>query len=71
MGQKEWDLFTKMYNSLYNEFEDAKFDTEEKITEFNYENYLPKIILDKTDTKSDEFKNMIKAANFMKKTKLE
>jgi len=71
LGQKEWDLFTKMHNSLYNDYENAKFDDEEKITEFNYENYIPKIILDKTDTKSDDFKNMIKAANFLRKTKLE
>ena len=40
-GQKEWDLFTKMYGKLYNEYDNEKFDSEHKITEFTYENYIP------------------------------
>ena len=39
-GQKEWDLFTRMYGTSWSEYDDLQFDEEDKITEFNYENYL-------------------------------
>ena len=36
-GQKEWDLFTKLYGKNWDHYEGINFDDEEKITEFNYE----------------------------------
>lgn len=71
MGQKEWDLFTKIYGSLYSDFADKKFDDEDKITEFNYEKFIPKAILDGIDTQSDSFKQLIKSVNFLTHTKME
>lgn len=70
-GQKEWDLFQKMYGSPYNQYENVQLDDEDKITEFNYENYIPQAILDQTDTKSESFKYLIKAINLQTKTKME
>lgn len=61
VGQKEWDLFAKMYGQLYNEYDDKEFDDEEKITEFNYEKFLPKYVLDNVDSKSDAFKQLVKS----------
>ena len=46
MGQKEWTLFQTIYGEAYNAYEGVEFDKEDKITEFNYENYIPQIILD-------------------------
>lgn len=63
-GQKEWDMFSKMYGALYNDYENVEFDKEEKITEFNYENYIPETLLKQSDTKSDHFKDFVKMANF-------
>lgn len=40
-GQKEWDLFKKIYGVEYDAFANVKFDPEEKITEFNYEKFIP------------------------------
>lgn len=60
-----------MYGKPWNAYEGIKFDPEEKITEFNYEYFLPKHLLKSMDTQSQEFKNMIKAANFNSKTAME
>jgi hypothetical protein len=70
-GQKEWDLFKEMYGVEWNYYDHLKFDTEEKITEFNYEKFIPKNVLKKMDTKSEAFKRYIKLANFNSKTKFE
>ena len=40
-GQKEWDTFTELYGREWDAFDQLNFDPEEKITEFNYENFLP------------------------------
>lgn len=44
-GQREWDLFRKIFGVNWNHYDDLEFDTEEKITEFNYENHIPQIFL--------------------------
>lgn len=67
-GQKEYELFKEMYGLDYNYFQDLVYDQEEKITEFNYENYISKHILKGLDTQSDEFKVAIKKMNFLTKT---
>ena len=56
-----------------NYFEDASesIDREEKITEFNYEDYLNPELLKGIDTESDDFKLFIKTLNFYSKTRLE
>lgn len=41
-GQKEWELFTEMFEKEWNTYEGVKFDPEEKITEFNYEKFISK-----------------------------
>jgi hypothetical protein len=70
-GQKEWDLFTEMYGKDFNAYEGVKFDSEEKITEFNYEKFISKQILKNMDTNSDEFKLYIKKLNLTTKTQFE
>ncbi len=53
-----------MYGKPWNAYDGVKFDPEEKITEFNYEYYIPKHLLKTMDTQSDEFKRAIRLANF-------
>ena len=54
-------------------FEDANvaLDREEKITEFNYEDFLNPELLKGIDTESDDFKLFIKTLNFYSKTRIE
>jgi phosphoglycerate-specific signal transduction histidine kinase len=56
-----------------NWFDDAltKEDTEEKITEFNYEKFIHPELLKGVDTKSPEFIEKIRVMNFLSKTKYE
>ena len=56
----DWDSFTKL-----------DFDSETKITEFDYENYLNPQLLANVDTKTDEFKQFVRALNFTTKTRYE
>jgi hypothetical protein len=51
-GQKEWDIFYSMFGTEWDEHKDLQFDKEEKITEFNYENFIPKHLLNTMDTQS-------------------
>lgn len=46
-------------------------DDEEKITEFNYENFIPAEVLARYDTNSDDFKEMIRLMNINSKTQME
>jgi len=57
--------------NYWNKFDGVEFDPEDKITEFNYEHHINKHVLKNLDTKSDDFKNLIKALNFTTKTKYE
>ena len=70
-GQKEWSLFEKMYGRAWNAMDDVIFDEEEKITEYNYEEHIPKHLLKGIDTNSEDFKRAIKMANYNSKTKYE
>lgn len=70
-GQKEWKIFKDLYGNNWNDFEGIIFDPEEKITEFNYENFLSPHQLSGMDTHSKSFKDMIKRMNLNSKTKLE
>jgi hypothetical protein len=70
-GQSEWTLFEETYGHPYDADEHIQRDTEEKITEFNYEKFMHEDEIAQFDTDSDEFKNYIKALNFCSKTKLE
>lgn len=70
-GQNEWNLFTELYGQEWNHFDSLMFDQEQKITEFNYENYIPQHLLDRLDTHSNEFKTMIKAINLNRLTEYE
>jgi hypothetical protein len=70
-GQKEWDIFNNMYGKNWDHFDALTFDQEEKITEFNYEKFIPKHMLQTMDTQSEEFKNMIKQMNYNSKTEYE
>lgn len=67
-GQKEWDLFIKMYGVRWDEYVDVNFDTEDKITEFNYENYISELLYNKNNTLDKTFQNEVKFMNFMTDT---
>lgn len=71
IGQKEWDLFTELYGLPYNHYDDEDYDPEEKITEFNYENFIPPLMLAQYDVQSEEFKEMIKLMHLTTRTKIE
>ena len=62
-GQKEYDLFQTLYGKSWNHYDGETFDQEEKITEFNYEKFIDKHLLEGVDTSSEDFKNAIKALN--------
>ena len=67
-GQKEYALFKTMYGKSWNHYDGLEFDTEEKITEFNYEKFIPAELLKGMDKNSKEFKNLIKKMNFNTRT---
>ena len=56
-----------------NWYDDAltREDTEEKITEFNFEKFIHPELLKGVDTKSPEFIEKIRIMNFFSKTKYE
>lgn len=49
----------------------VKFDPEFKITEFDYENYINPLLLDKARTQDPEFKKLVKMLNLFSRTKHE
>ena len=55
VGQSETQLFEEIFGRPWTFGEELKFDSEEKITEFNFEEYIPQEILSKYDTSSDDF----------------
>lgn len=56
MGQKEFDLFKELTGRDWHDNDGVPFDPEQKITEFDYENYFPPELLKTVNTKSDDFK---------------
>jgi hypothetical protein len=70
-GQKEWNIFYDLFDEEWDAFEGLSFDPEEKITEFNYEKFIPKHILSSMDTASEEFKTLVKMMNLSSSTKYE
>ena len=64
-------MFYDVYGAEYDQFNKLLFDPEEKITEFNYENFLSPETLKGMDTQSDEFKHYVRTLNFNSKTKYE
>jgi len=52
IGQKEYALFKTLYGKDWNHYAHINFDPEEKITEFNYENFISKHLLEGIDTSS-------------------
>lgn len=67
-GQNFLPLFKEITGMDY--FGDAMLnqDMEEKITEFDYEKYVNPEILKNMDTESEDFKEMIRALNYVSKT---
>jgi hypothetical protein len=70
-GQKEWAVFTDLYGLEWDHFKHLMFDDEDKITEFNYENFIPAPLLKTMDTDSKDFKMMIREINMTNKTQYE
>lgn len=70
-GQSEWALFEEMFGKPWNWDKDHKIDKEDKITEFNFENFIHEDLLEHVDQESAEFKDIIKAMNFSSKTEYE
>lgn len=67
-GQFEFKLFEETYGMGWHDDANTDIDEEEKITEFNYEKFIPAEILATLDTDSDSFKSMIRMMNFSSKT---
>lgn len=70
-GQFEFKLFEETYGMGWHDDENIEIDEEEKITEFNYEKFIPAEVLATMDTDSESFKNLIRKMNFYSKTKYE
>lgn len=70
-GQDEMKLFEEIFGERYNDHMSARVDTEDKITEFNFEQYFDPSLLEGVDTDSKSFKEMIKVLNFESRTKIE
>ena len=70
-GQSDWNLFKQLYGSEWDRFESLMFDEEDKITEFNYEKFIPKHLLSQMDTQSQEFKNLIRVMHMNQLTEYE
>ena len=64
-------LYEEIYGRPWHFMPAEILDEEEKITEFNYENYLPKELLARQDTSSDAFKEQVRMLNINTKTQME
>ena len=71
VGQIELELYEELYGRSWFFNYGQVMDDEEKITEFNYENFIPAEVLARYDTNSDDFKEMIRLMNINSKTQME
>ena len=71
IGQESFQLFKEMTGDDWNAYATTKFDKETKITEFEYENYLNPDLVKGMDTKSEDFKDMVRKLNYLTKTRYE
>ena len=65
------DLYEEIYGRPWHFKPQAMVDDEDKITEFNYENFIPAEVLARYDTSTDSFKQMIRKLNFNTRTQIE
>jgi hypothetical protein len=70
-GQDEMKLFEEITGMSWYDDAHNRIDPEEKITEFNYEQYLDPTCMESINAETPEFKDLIKALNFVSRTKLE
>lgn len=71
-GQWQYDLFTELAGGRdWHYYDKLQFDTEKKITIYNYEKHLPASYLENCDTSSPEFKKEIKMMTLLQKTQYE
>lgn len=70
-GQDEIKLFEEIFGERYHSHMEARVDSEDKITEFNYEKYFDPSLMEGVDTNSTSFKELVKALNFESRTKIE
>jgi len=68
-GQFEYELFEEVFGMSWDEDLYTEVDSEFKITEFNYEDFIHKDVLESINTDSEEFKQMIKYMNITTKTR--
>jgi len=69
--QLEWKFFEEIYGKPWDSHSEIMFDKETKVTEFDYEKYIPKQALERLDTESEEFIREIRKANLSIKTEIE
>lgn len=70
-GQWQWNLFRDTYGEEWDKYEDLKYDEEQKITEFDYENFIPQEMLEGVDTTSEEFKKEMRRLHLNSRTAYE
>ena len=70
-GQASFELFEELAGEGWFDDANVDVDSEEKITEFDYEKYLNPELLKRCDTESDSFKTLIRQLNYVTKTKNE
>lgn len=70
-GTWQYELFREITGKHWNFYDLLEFDDEKKITEFDYEEFLPKEVIARFDTNSEEFKRYVRKMNLETKTKYE
>lgn len=71
MGTVEMELYEELTGRPWYFKLGDMMDDEKKITEFDFENFIAKEILQQYDTSSDEFRDAIRVLNFYSKTQIE
>ena len=59
-GQAAFELFEELSGQAWHDDATTSVDSEEKITEFDYEKYLNPELLKRCDTESEDFKMMVR-----------
>ena len=67
----EMELYEELTGRPWHYKLDALMDSEKKITEFDYENFIAPEVLKQYDTSSDEFRDAIRVLNFYTQTQIE
>lgn len=70
-GQDEMALYEELSGEKWYNDVDKLIDSEDKITEFNFEQFFDASLMEKVDYNSASFKELVKSLNFFSRTKMQ